>query len=960
MPELDPTAPWTDADATDHTGHTIGRFVVLGPLGQGGMGIVLAARDPDLDRKVALKLLHDRDDPTARARLLREARAMAKLAHPNVLPVHEVGTVDGRAFIAMKYAEGGTLRAWLAAEPRSWRDIRDAYVQAGRGLAAAHAAGFVHRDFKPENALVTEPGVVCVADFGLVGIAAGDAPATAAAPATGDAVTTTGGDGARATAAATDPRLTHAGLAMGTPAYMAPEQHAHHDAGAAGDQFAFCVALWEALYGERPVAGATRDELAAASARAADATPPAGRDVPPWLCEVVRRGLQRDPAARWPSMDALLAALVRDPAAVRRRRVWVAAAVAAGALAAAVTTYAATRPADDGALACDAGGDRFAGVWDPTVRAELAVRTAALQSPFASRAFDAVAQRLDDRVAAWRDAHREACVATRVRKDQSDSALDLRDACLDRRFDELAGVVGLLRAPTIDLLDHAASKGIAGDVTDCADATVLARRQPLPAEPARAQVVELERALAADRVALQAERHVDTAAIAARVDQATALGYAPATAAALYDAALEAKSRNAFADARGHLERALPLADAGGDDPLRFEIADQLTTIVGARLEQFADGLRYGDLAAGVAKRLPASAMRDAKLDATLADVYWRKGELPHAKQLAEQAVAIGERLDPTSLDTADFIYTLAMIHNDSDDPHGGIELVNRAAALIANRLGTDAPSYAQCLNVRGAAERRSGHRDDAEADFHRAIAIYRATKGDGSIDLGIVYTNLGSLYDSRHDFDKAIAEQRLALAVFTRAQGPDGSRTLSTQLRLGDSLSKAKHYDEGGALVTAATAALERTLGRNHPYTANGYLFVGNHDRRIHAYADALVQFHIAEQIWLAVEGADSKNVTRIYQSLGDTYDDLGREDDALAAYEAALAHMRDDATGGATRADIQLALADVTAKAHPDQAAKARALAVAARAGFAALGKAHADDVADADAWLAKHPGH
>jgi len=228
------TEPANDTESPP--GGRIGRFVILEVLGQGGMGIVLAAYDPDLDRRVALKLLHPGLDDPSGARLVREARAMARLAHPNVLSVHEIGSVDGKAFIAMEFASGGTLRRWLATS-RPWREVLDRFLAAGRGLAAAHDAGLVHRDFKPENVLLTNQDEVRVADFGLV-------------------------------SASSEPR----GGVVGTPAYMAPEVRAGRSVGAAADQYAFCVSLWEGLFGARP----TDDE------------PPPG--VPTWLRAVIRRG----------------------------------------------------------------------------------------------------------------------------------------------------------------------------------------------------------------------------------------------------------------------------------------------------------------------------------------------------------------------------------------------------------------------------------------------------------------------------------------------------------------------------------------------------------------------------------------------------------------------------------------------------------------------------------------------
>ncbi|HEU5059976.1 MAG TPA: serine/threonine-protein kinase [Kofleriaceae bacterium] len=253
----------------------IGRFELTRRIGAGGFGTVYAARDPALEREVAVKVLHP--GGPAGDRLVAEARAMARLSHPNVVAVHEVGVADGRAFVVMELVAGTTLRAWTAGE-RPWRDVLRAFRGAGAGLAAAHAAGITHRDFKPDNVFVGEDGRVRVGDFGMAG----------------------GIDGA--------PRVDG-----GTPLYMAPEQHAGKPVTAAADQFAFCAALHEALYRRRPFAGSTVEELAANKGLGELAGPSGHTDAPGWLWPVLRRGMASDPARRWPSMQRLLAELERSP-----------------------------------------------------------------------------------------------------------------------------------------------------------------------------------------------------------------------------------------------------------------------------------------------------------------------------------------------------------------------------------------------------------------------------------------------------------------------------------------------------------------------------------------------------------------------------------------------------------------------------------------------------------------------
>ncbi|MDQ3300558.1 MAG: serine/threonine protein kinase, partial [Myxococcota bacterium] len=423
----------------------LGRLVILDRLGSGGMGTVYAAYDPRLDRRVAVKLLHAAGSD-ANARMLREARALGKLAHPNVIAIHDADEQDGTVHVVMELVTGVPLRTWIST-PRAWRDVLRVMREAGAGLAAAHRAGLVHRDIKPDNILVGDDRSRVV-DFGLA-----DADAESELS-----------DGA------------------GTPNYMAPEVLAGEAATIASDQFSFGVTLYEALHGERPHVGTTRAELLEAARNAASARPSrtrverpvagpsafrtameAGRDPagdptvdtaattgaiavtshptspPGWLHAIVKRALAADPAARFPSMDDLVAALARD----HRQRVFVAVAATAllvGAIGGAVAYRASTR--ED---RCDAGLRR-ATAWNDT-RA-TSVRTALGESAWVPTAV----ARFGEVASAWQASYRRVCEATRVRGDQSDRLLELRMRCLDRvldRFDALAAaLVGPLEPAT--------------------------------------------------------------------------------------------------------------------------------------------------------------------------------------------------------------------------------------------------------------------------------------------------------------------------------------------------------------------------------------------------------------------------------------------------------------------------------------------------------------------------------
>ncbi len=293
-------------------GEMIGRYRLERELGAGGMGVVYVAFDPDLERRVALKVLRATTSPEAAQRLQREARAMARLNHPNVVTVHEVGTANGRDYIAMELIEGETLADWIRTAKRPELEIVDAFVQAGRGLAAAHAAGVVHRDFKPHNVLRAASGRIEVTDFGLAREAHSEAiaadPLVATLPV--DASNTKSASGAVGVSSTTPSSLaglTVTGSLLGTPAYMAPEQWTGGTVSPATDQFAFSVALWEALAGERPYREPTVEGL-----RAQILEGPSELDaskLPRRLRSVLLRGLDPDPKRRWPSMAAMLAVI---------------------------------------------------------------------------------------------------------------------------------------------------------------------------------------------------------------------------------------------------------------------------------------------------------------------------------------------------------------------------------------------------------------------------------------------------------------------------------------------------------------------------------------------------------------------------------------------------------------------------------------------------------------------------
>ncbi len=381
----------------------VDRYVLLDRVGAGAMGVVYSAYDPELDRRVALKLVKtesSRQSAHLQARLQREARAVARVSHPNVVTVHDVGVLQSRVFIAMEFVDGRTLTKWLAEAKPDWSEIVAVLAQAGRGLAAAHAVGLIHRDFKPDNVLVGRDGRVRVTDFGLArGVGVGDGEA----PLSGATVDTT---------------LTATGAVLGTPACMSPEQKRGERLDARADVFSFAVTAYQALFGVRPFAGESVEALGRAIATQSIVPPTLGGR-PAFLRRALERGLKAAPDERWPTMELFLAAL--EPSEPRRGR-WLAVPLVCAVVALAGVVVARR----EGVAPCRGAPEKLASVWSPARRALVGGAGSA-----------SLAATVDRYGAAWVRDRTEACEATRVHGEQSEQTLDLRIECLDQRLHEL-------------------------------------------------------------------------------------------------------------------------------------------------------------------------------------------------------------------------------------------------------------------------------------------------------------------------------------------------------------------------------------------------------------------------------------------------------------------------------------------------------------------------------------------
>ncbi|AKQ63410.1 Serine/threonine kinase family protein [Myxococcus hansupus] len=628
------------ASSRSPLGQRVGRFIPLKLLGQGGMGAVYAAYDPDLDRKVALKLLsveaRHLDEEGGRVRLLREAQAMARVSHPNVIPIYEVGTWDGQVFFTMELVSGGTLADWRREKVRSWREVLATYLQAGRGLEAAHAAGLVHRDFKPANVLVGRDGRVCVTDFGLArpvdNLPLDEHPTVARVPMCSEI------------SRPLNEPLTETGVVLGTPPFMSPEQFRGEALDARSDQFSFCATLYRALYNQRPfdpdeLSRAAKALRAGASLDAASLihAPPAEPRVPAWVSRAVMRGLSLEPDARFPSMGALLEALSQDQHRARARKVG-GMAVATAALVGVV----------GGALwwqsrVCAGAEGLLANSWGPAAKARVSTVFTATGSPLAGDMAARVGQVLDGYVSSWARQHTEACEATRVHEVQPEALYTQRVVCLERRRKDLHALVdalGRVEAAGVEKALDAAYALPSPD--DCADVEALAGQQPRPSDPVlRAELESLEGGLSEVKALVDTSRHPQALATANALESRVLAARNPPLTAELrfhqgwLQAVLGEKEKGA-----GILELAVYDATVGRADRLEVLVLNKLLYVEGER-ERFEHAARWARLGKATLERLGGDAVLKGDLLVNEANLALMQGKTADARALLEEAAAV-------------------------------------------------------------------------------------------------------------------------------------------------------------------------------------------------------------------------------------------------------------------------------------------------------------------------------
>ncbi|HYH95058.1 serine/threonine-protein kinase, partial [Hyalangium sp.] len=810
--------------ATLPRGATLSRYVVLERIGHGAMGVVYAAYDPQLDRQVALKLLRPkgRQLEELRLRLLREAQALARLSHPNVVAVHDVGTAEDVVFLALELVEGASLADWLE-QPRPWREVLRVFRDAGQGLAAAHAAGLVHRDFKPANVLVGRDGRARVTDFGLARPSnrvdlAGAAPAPREPPWDPDAST-----------------ITRNRMLVGTPAYMAPEQLHGQGVDALSDQFSFCVSLYEALYGVRPFEGSGVVELRRSVNEGQVRAPPRETKVPARVRRTVLRGLRARPEERFPSMEALLEALA-PPA--RRMLIRVAATAAAACLLGAAVAYGV---ADRNEVRCAQEADKLAAAWSPEQRERVRAAFLATGKSYATAAWEKLSVELDAHATQWRALRTEACLATQ--ESGSDTAWQTA-ACLDNRLWQLAAVTELLEKADAQTVQNAQQllaslEGLAG----CKEAPALSTR-PQPPDALRPRVDAARRKLAEGRARMDAGRHAEGIEVTtALLQEIQGLDYRPLEAEVLVLHGHLHGLAGKLKEAEEILYKALWAAEAGRDDETTARVWILLIWVVGEQQARAGDVERIVQHAQAAVERLGRE-----RFPAIATDLHLRMGGLLLTQGKLEQAdaqysaglVLARETTGPDSLRTSYFLSGLGRVRSRQDRPTEALELYRQVQEVRERIWGSEHPALALSLNNLAIELLTLGRREEAIATWRRSLALLEASRAPDHPSFAAPLTNLASVLRSLGRLQEAKQDLERALAIFEATKGPDHPNTASALTELGWVAFDSQRLEEARAYHEQALERVQRALGPDTPRAAPSLTYLGTVHLRAGRHAEA------------------------------------------------------------------------------------------------------------------------
>ncbi len=890
------------ADGKPRAPERIGRYEVLRKLGQGGTGVVYACRDPTLDREVAIKVMRPRTSGAERLR--REAQILARLTDAHIVTVYDVGDHDGGVFVAMELVDGVTLRTWrLGRDPAAGRDLAaivDAYDQAARGLAAAHRAGLVHRDFKPDNVMVGRDRRVRVLDFGL---ARGAALAAL-------------GEAARSADGGIEAAITATGAVLGTPAYMAPEQLRGGAVDARADQFAFAVALFEALVGRRPFPGST---LAAIDAAMHEGPPELPETLPRGLREVLARGLAVAPEDRFADMEALRTAL---RIAVRPRR-WQSAAAVAGAAVLGVVVVLAQRTDP-----CEQATAPIERVWDRDA--------AAATRRGADEPSQVQITAIDRHVAAWRV---EALAVCRGEGDD----LDLRRGCLDDTLASIESAVSSARD----------GSPVAAMLTD--DACVAVRRRgavPSRSRPDQASIVAEVRAAVRQTIAAGAAGHYALAAttIAPAIDRARTLGDPALLAEALLLGAATDSARGDHRTAERRAHEAYDVALAGGIDRLALRAATDLVQYVGNEQRRRDDGEQWARTAETHSARLPEADPARTRLMINRGLMRLELGQLEAATADLELARSrYVESLGPDNALQLPVLSNLAHLRFLAGDLAGALELMDTAIAIREREDGVDHPDLVSLLSNRSVVTTSQERFDLAHADLVRAAATCAASDLDA--ELPAVQLNLADVAYERGRFVEAREHAEAAHIGFARVFGADHPKVYLARMRLGVVATLQGDLTLARDTLLAVVTSAEALLGAADPVVAAAWQLLA----RVELDAGDLVAARRALDRAHSDATDAAPSCGRVQRATLVATLGLAAETVAPTEAVAVLEAVRDAAAACTmpTRADHELALARALASSGAPPSVF-RPLAESARGRWAGRGGGWDRRAASVDAWL------
>ncbi|MEZ4452123.1 MAG: serine/threonine-protein kinase [Nannocystaceae bacterium] len=909
--QLNPETPLPSADVEfrEHLldgGGRIDRYVILRHLGEGGMSTVFAAYDEELDRRVALKLLRARASEGAlgRTRLLREAQALAKLAHPNVVTVFDVGEFRGQVFVAMELISGQTLRHWFKERRRTWVEIVEVFLQAGRGLAAAHSAGLIHRDVKPSNVVVGDDGRVRVVDFGLAlaRVSAGEAPGEPGLDATESAARLSS-----STLLTTN--LTTDGAVAGTPAYMAPEQIIGAASDARSDQFAFGVSLFEALVGVRPHPGRTLDERKEALVSAAEASFPRSAKIPAWLRRVVLRALSIDPERRFPDMDALLAALGRDRERSRRRQLLGLTLGVSFGLGVTVLAREELREAQ----ICRGGDRTIEALWGEARKGSIHAAMQAAHLPYVDASWERLTPILGEYAEGWARLHHDTCEARR-RGELTDHLHDLAVACLDRRKAAFAALLDALESPDAATLESAIEAGRRlPELASCADAAALTATTAAGAPELVREIEGLRARLEFARVALHTHHADEGLQIVTTVSTiADALGHDPTRAEALALRGLLLADAGRYEAAAEALTRALWLADIVRDDPLLASVMAQLVYLTGERLGRYDEAMAWRPHAEAVIARIGRRSAAHARLLWAFGATLYRKNASYEAIGTLEEALEIERALfGERGSRVAETMVHLGNAHYVANDFINAQVYYERALTLLEAELGRDHPELASVLDNLGAAVASQGDLDHALDLFRRSLAIGEQIHGPQHPELAPAIGNIGVILAAKGQRTAARAHFRRGLALEEQGGGPDHPSIADSLIRLA-----ALDRDDGD--LAGARERLDRAS--EIAYAVNGagdplYLWaqseLGELDLREGAAEEAKIRLQQALDRRLAGPPIGEPEITpmlqyRLARALRALGHDRGRAAELAAAARAGLMAIAGSGDYGAAIAEL------------------------------------------------------